>query len=78
MRKKRLLTVAVVLALALAAVAIIGLFPPDLEARVGICEEALGRCGVDAVIAGLMGGAPAFGAYGAACALGYMWCLEYL
>lgn len=77
MRKNKVLKGVVVAALLLAVIAVSGFFPVDLEARVGLCEEALGRCAWDAAVAGLMGGAHAFGAYAAGCLLGYSWCLEY-
>jgi len=77
MKKKKILKKAAFIALALAVIVAAGLFPLDLEARVGICEEALGRCGMDAVLAGMMGGGHVFGVYAAGCVLGYSWCLNY-
>ncbi len=77
MREKKVLKGVVAAALILVVIAVSGFFPLDLEARVGLCEEALGRCAMDAAVAGLMGGAHAFGAYAAGCVLGYSWCLDY-
>jgi hypothetical protein len=42
-----------------------------------VCEKALARCGVDAVVAGLFSGPQAFLSYYAGCFMGYSWCLKY-
>jgi hypothetical protein len=42
-----------------------------------VCENALTRCGVDALIAGLFSGPQTFMAYYAGCLMGYSWCLRY-
>lgn len=77
MRRNKVFKGALAASLVLAVIAVNGFIPMELEARVGLCEEALGRCAMDAAVAGLMGGAHAFGAYAAGCLLGYSWCLEY-
>lgn len=41
------------------------------------CENALIKCGVDAVVAGLFSGPQTFLAYYAGCFIGYSWCLRY-
>lgn len=47
-------------------------------ALAGGCEEALGKCLIDAAIATVMGGVAAGGGYASWCFGGYAWCLEYL
>lgn len=42
-----------------------------------VCENALIKCGVDAVVAGLISGPQSFLAYSAGCFIGYSWCLKY-
>ena len=50
---------------------------PSLHASRAVCEEALAKCGIDAVIAGLTGGPLAFALWGTGCLLGYDFCLRY-
>ena len=42
-----------------------------------ICNKALLKCGVDAVIAGLLSGLPALAYTMMGCFIGYDWCLKY-
>lgn len=46
-------------------------------ATAGVCEEAVGRCVVEAVISGIFGGSPALFAHATGCVVGYQWCLKY-
>jgi len=41
------------------------------------CDDALGACMIDAIIAGLLGGITPFISYSTFCGLGYNWCLRY-
>lgn len=50
---------------------------PSLHANLAVCEEALARCGIDAIIAGLTGGPLAFSLWGTGCLMGYDFCLRY-
>ena len=51
------------------------LAPHQLSA--GVCERALAKCGIDALLTSLLSG-PEIGAlYFSACLLGYSWCLQY-
>jgi len=49
-----------------------------LSLDAGVCERALAKCGVDAVIAGISGGPGAGVIWGIGCLAGYNWCLLYL
>ena len=43
----------------------------------GVCERALAKCGIDALLSTLLSG-PEIGAlYYSGCLLGYAWCLQY-
>lgn len=48
-----------------------------VSASGGVCEKALGKCGADAAIAGLLSGFQTFAFYSSGCLMGYSWCLEY-
>jgi hypothetical protein len=50
---------------------------PSLHARRAICERALYKCAVDAVIAGMSGGPLALALWGTGCLMGYDFCLKY-
>lgn len=50
---------------------------PSLHASRAICERALQRCAVDAVIAGMTAGPLAFSLYGTGCLMGYDFCMRY-
>lgn len=50
---------------------------PSLHATRAVCEKALHRCAVDAVIAGMTGGPLALSLWGTGCLLGYDFCLRY-
>jgi hypothetical protein len=52
-------------------------FAPSLHASRAICERALSRCAVDALIAGLTGGPIAFALWGTGCLAGYDFCMRY-
>ena len=43
----------------------------------GVCENAVERCAVEALISGFFGGSPALAAHAIGCAVGYQWCLKY-
>ena len=56
---------------------ILGLaFAPAVQAD-DVCEEALTKCLVDAVVALIISGPQAAGAYALGCLNGYTWCLKY-
>ncbi len=42
-----------------------------------VCDKALVKCGVDAVIAGILSGAQTFLLFYSGCLMGYSWCLKY-
>lgn len=42
-----------------------------------VCEGALERCAVEAVISGFFGGVQALAAHAVWCTVGYQWCLKY-
>jgi hypothetical protein len=50
---------------------------PSLHATRAVCERALHRCAVDALIAGMSGGPLAAALWGASCLMGYDFCLKY-
>jgi len=50
---------------------------PSLHATRAVCERALHRCAVDALIAGMSGGPLAAALWGAGCLMGYDFCLKY-
>ena len=52
-------------------------FAPSLHASRAVCDRALARCGVDAVVAGLTGGPLAFALWGSGCLMGYSFCMRY-
>lgn len=41
------------------------------------CDEALFKCGVDALIALVLSGPHIFVIYSSGCYIGYTWCLKY-
>ena len=41
------------------------------------CQRALGKCAVDALIAGIFGGSLVLLSYATGCLAGYKWCLRY-
>jgi len=43
----------------------------------GACDKALVKCGVDAVIAGILSGPQTFLLFYSGCLMGYSWCLKY-
>ena len=49
----------------------------SVYAREDVCKNALSRCTVDAVIAGLFSGPQSFLVYYSGCFIGYSWCLKY-
>jgi len=49
----------------------------SVNASADVCEKALSRCAVDAVIAGLFSGPQSFLLYASGCFMGYSWCLKY-
>lgn len=69
---KRSKAVSLTLVLLVASLALLPLY-----SNAGLCETALARCAVDAVIVGLFGGVASGVVYAAGCALGYQWCLMY-
>jgi len=64
------LTVAAVLAVLYAA-------PIQARENTSICTNALVKCGVDAVVAGLLSGGTAMALTAMGCLIGYDWCLKY-
>ena len=50
---------------------------PSLHATRAVCERALHKCAVDAVIAGMTGGPVAFALWGTGCVMGYDFCMKY-
>jgi hypothetical protein len=48
-----------------------------LHSDAGVCETALARCAVDAVIVGLFSGVAPGLIFAAGCGMGYQWCLMY-
>jgi hypothetical protein len=42
-----------------------------------VCDKALIKCGVDALIAGVLSGAQTFLLLYSGCLMGYTWCLKY-
>ena len=52
-------------------------FAPSLHANQAVCERALARCALDAMIAGLTGGPLAFALWGSGCLMGYDFCMRY-
>lgn len=49
-----------------------------LHSEAGICENAAGRCMVDALIVSLFTGFSAGVLFSLGCAVGYEWCLMYM
>jgi hypothetical protein len=56
---------------------IVGSVSLPAQDHVAICNRALEKCGVQAVIAGIFGGLNSLGAYAAGCLIGYDFCLKY-
>lgn len=48
-----------------------------LTASAQVCEEALERCAVEAVVSGFFGGIQAMAAHAVWCTVGYQFCLKY-
>ncbi len=65
-------------ALTVAAV-LTALYAAPIQAResVSICNNALVKCGLDAVVAGLLSGGSAMALTFMGCLIGYDWCLKY-
>ena len=60
----------------LVVVLVLLLFTP-LAYGNNVCDDALKKCGTDAVIAGIMGGPAVFPLYLALCLVGFEWCSKY-
>jgi len=60
----------------LAVVLVLAAFPEQSQAS-DLCQEALEKCGVDAVISVLLGGWPAAAVLMSACINGYVFCQKY-
>jgi hypothetical protein len=59
------------------ALLMIFLFLTPHQLSAGVCERALAKCGIDALLTSLLSG-PEIGAlYLSGCLLGYSWCLQY-
>ncbi len=56
---------------------LIVLWSSPVYASKEVCENALARCGFDALVAGLFSGPQTFLAYYSGCLMGYSWCLKY-
>ena len=50
---------------------------PSLHAKRAVCEKALAKCAVDAMIAGLTGGPLALALWSSGCLMGYDFCMRY-
>ena len=42
-----------------------------------VCYDALEKCAVQAIMAGMFGGMNSFASYASGCFIGYDWCLKY-
>ena len=54
-----------------------GVMAPSLQANLADCEKALGKCAIDAGIAGLTGGPIVFALWSSGCLMGYDFCMRY-
>jgi len=74
MNKYQRITAALILILFLTALAHL---PALAQDNTEICNRALLKCGVDAVIAGLLSGMTTLAFTAMGCLIGYDWCLKY-
>ena len=58
-------------------IALVGVVSVSAQGNNEICGQALEKCAVQAVMAGMFGGMNSFAAYASGCFMGYNWCLKY-